>query len=116
MTGETMLAIYIGVVGVLAISAWMRWRRTPASHPDYGARGDMARLLAWMVLGLGITLARAFFELRSIGFWLCSVALLPIVGCTVFSAWRLVRFYRSERNAVASDPSAPSSAKGRPKA
>lgn len=86
--------VFLTLVAFLLTGAVVRWRRTPDTHPDYRARGDVMRLLLVFLIGQGIVLARAFLPANSPGFWVCSLALLPIVIAVVYFLLRLLRIYR----------------------
>jgi hypothetical protein len=81
----------------LLLLAVMRWARTPATHSDRKARGDMAGLLALTLIGQVGALARARFPLGSTGFWLCSAALLPLALLGLFLLNRLLSAYRQTK-------------------
>jgi hypothetical protein len=86
--------LFLAIVAALFLGALVRQRRTPESHPDFRARGDMTRLLFVFLIGQGIILARSRFPATSQGFWLCSAALLPVVIIVVTLVLRLFNAYR----------------------
>jgi hypothetical protein len=104
ITYEVVLA---GLVAVLLLASLVRWGRTPESHPDHQARGDMTRLLALILLGLVGAMVRARLLLGGAGFWLLSLALLPIAGAALFLIWRLFGAYRQSGSAPPLAPSPP---------
>jgi hypothetical protein len=96
----TFQSIFLAIVAALLVGALVRWRRTPEAHPDYAARADVARLLGAFVLGQILVLVRSRLEPGSPvapkppGFWICSVALLPVVVAVLFYVRRLFGAYR----------------------
>ena len=100
MFSPTFQSIFLAIVAVLFVGALVRWRRTPETHPDYAARGDVTRLLGIFVLGQILVLVRTRLEPSSPvapkppGFWICSVALLPVVVAALFYVRRLFGAYR----------------------
>jgi hypothetical protein len=94
-------SVFMGVVAALLLGSLVRWRRTPTSHPDFGVRGDMTRLLLAFLIGQGIMLVRSQFLPKAsgewpnaTGFWICSAALLPVVIAVLTLVLRLFNAYR----------------------
>jgi hypothetical protein len=86
--------IFLAVVAGLLIAAAVRWRRTPQTHPEHQARGDVASLLLVVLVGQAGALARSHFAFRSPGFWVCTLLLLPVAFAALWLLRRLFRAYR----------------------
>ncbi len=93
---STNLQVVLLILVALALPvALLRWARTPEASIENAPRGDTARLLGLMLLGQFGVLLRARFALNSPGFWVCTVALLPIVAGAVWLTRRLFLSYRA---------------------
>jgi hypothetical protein len=92
--------IFLAVVTGLLIAAAVRWGRTPQTHPEHQARGDVARLLLVVLIGQVGALARARFAFNSPGFWVCTLLLLPVAFAALWLLRRLFLAYRSARTSA----------------
>lgn len=103
MSSTALQAVFLALVALLLPAALVRWSRTPETHPDHEARGDTVRLLALVLIGQVGSLIRERFPFGAVGFWICTVALLPIAGIALFLIRRLLMAYRRSHSALALD-------------
>lgn len=96
-------AIILLVTAIALIWSLAEWRRTPATHPEYPARGDRTRLLILVLLGLAGEAARSRLENNPLLFLWCTVALAPVALAALYFIRRLYLAYRRS----ASDEAAP---------
>ncbi|HLJ53456.1 MAG TPA: hypothetical protein VKT77_00370 [Chthonomonadaceae bacterium] len=89
--------IIAGIGAGLLVWAGIRWRMCPASHPDRGARRDMAILALLLVVGVAGDAFRSRFALGSAGFYAATAALAPIAIAALAIVVRMVSAYRSSR-------------------
>ena len=86
--------VFLGLVAVLLGVAYIRWNKTPAWDDEHAARGDMVRLLLAVLIGLVGATLRTRLPLGSVGFWICTLLLLPVAVVVLFYIRRLFGAYR----------------------
>jgi hypothetical protein len=89
--------LFMALVAGLLFAAYLRWQQTPRTDPEAPARADVCRLLAVVLVGQILALARSRFALASAGFYACSLLLLLITMAALFYLYRLYIAFRRSR-------------------
>src|SRR5260221_14776415 len=87
-------AITLLLVAMVLVWSLVQWSRTPASHPEHSARGDRARLVALILVGLCGETVRARYEANPLVVLWFTLALTTIAFAALYYSWRLYRAFR----------------------